>query len=147
VDNSFDESLNSIFSNMVDICQEYVQNQAEKIFIHCYSEDDFISSNFFFKINNKVVDRMKINDYLAGKKSCDVSPEAQENVLNFINEEIIEMENLFGSSKRKVPAAVKLEFDSKTSEIKSNFLYDIHYTQSGENDISELFEKWFSETK
>ena len=147
MDNSFDEKLNSLFSIMVDICQEYVKDQAEKIFIHCYSEDNLISSNFFFKINNKIVDSSRINDYLQGKKSCDVSPKAQEKVLNAINEEIMEIENLFDSSKRKVPAAIKIEFIAKNSEIKSEFLYDIHYTQSGENDISELFEKWYKETK
>jgi len=147
MDSSFNEKLNSMFSVMVDICKEYVKDQAERIFIHCYSEDNLISSNFFFKINNKIVDRSQINDCLSGGKSCDTSTKAQENVLDVINEEIIEIENLFESSKIKAPAAIKIEFNLKNSEIKSKLLYDIHYTKSGENDISELFDKWYKETK
>lgn len=39
---------------MVEICMEYVEKRAEKIYIYCFMEDGMISSGFFINLMVKL---------------------------------------------------------------------------------------------
>ena len=38
-------------ASMISLAMEYVQNQAEKVYIYCISEEALLSFDVFYKIN------------------------------------------------------------------------------------------------
>ncbi len=47
----FENHFSEIQTDMVDICLEYVEDRAEKIYIYCSFEGGVQSCNFFYKVN------------------------------------------------------------------------------------------------
>ena len=54
-------------ASMISLAMEYVQNQADKIFIYCISEEALQSYKVFYKINGVVIEMDKVNE-VATKK-------------------------------------------------------------------------------
>ena len=63
----FEDKFMEIQIDMVSLAMEYVQNQAEKVYIYCISEEALQSYKVFYKINGIVVEMDKVNE-VATKK-------------------------------------------------------------------------------
>ena len=72
---------------MVDICLEYVDDAADKIYIYCSSEDGVIMADYFYKIGNHVARRHRLN-HLGVKRNTMYLCKSQEAVLNVLLEDI-----------------------------------------------------------
>ena len=55
----FEDYFSELQADMVSICLEYVENRAQKIFIYCSFEEGLVSSDFFYKVANSVLERHK----------------------------------------------------------------------------------------
>ena len=51
----FEDYFSELQTDMVEICLEYVEDRAEKIYIYSSFEGGVQSCNFFYKVNGKVV--------------------------------------------------------------------------------------------
>ena len=60
----FEDKFMEVQASMISLALEYVQNQAEKVYIYCVSEDDLLSSNVFYKINDVITKMHKVNDVI-----------------------------------------------------------------------------------
>ena len=63
----FEDKFMEVQASMVSLAMEYVQNQAEKIYIYCISEEALQSYKVFYKINGVVIEMDKVNEVVAKK--------------------------------------------------------------------------------
>ena len=85
----FEDYFSELQADMVAICLEYVENEAEDIYIYCSYEPEMYVFDVFFKINNQFVHKHNLNDAVnskskIGKRSImyDTSEHRQEAVLD-----------------------------------------------------------------
>ena len=48
---TFEDKFMEVQASMISLAMEYVQNQAEKVYIYCISEEALLSFDVFYKIN------------------------------------------------------------------------------------------------
>ncbi|MED4402846.1 DUF600 domain-containing protein [Metabacillus fastidiosus] len=137
---------------MVSICLEYVFERANKIYIYCSHEEGFISNDFFYDINGKIVERHKLNDALINEESnvnfsYDTSVDRQKAVVRIINENIKEMIKLCKEYERDMPTEMKLIYDVKSGSFKAEYQYDLVYTNDDIKTADHIAEEWFEEIK
>ena len=107
-----------------------------------------IASSFFYLINNKYVERHKLNDALEnGEERYDVSIERQPMVLRIINDDIDKMEELCKEYERDIPNEMKLIYDVKSGGFKAEYKYDLVHTNDDLKTASDFADDWFEEIK
>ena len=80
----FEDRFSELQADMISICMEYVEDRADKVYVYASCEEGYISSSFFYLINNKYVECHKVNDALEnGDERYDVSPEREFMVLQY----------------------------------------------------------------
>src|SRR5699024_294604 len=84
-----EDYLMDLQADMVDICLEYVENEAEDIYLYCSYEPEMYVFDVFFKINNQFVFKHNLNDAIKSTSNVDkkelkydTSKERQEAVLD-----------------------------------------------------------------
>ena len=60
----FEDKFSELQADMISICMEYVEDRADKVYVYASREEGIISGSFFYCINNKYVERHKVNDAL-----------------------------------------------------------------------------------
>ncbi|MFA0814256.1 MAG: hypothetical protein ACC608_00540 [Anaerofustis sp.] len=144
----FEDYFSELQADMVDICLEYVEDKATKIYIYCSDEEGFISSNFFYLINGNIFKKHKINDAIdSGSFRYDTSSERQSAVLNIINEDIMKIQDLCQEYKREMPTEMKLEYDVNKNSLNAQYRYDLVYSNDPEKTDDDMANEWFEELK
>ena len=139
----FEDEFTELQADMVDICNEYSQGLADKIFIYAANEG-MILAHHFYCINNKLYECSKLNN--AGLNTIfDVSDYCQEQVLDILNEDIQKIQTVCEKYNQPVPKLMKLVFEPKTSKFTAEYKYENQTT----DDISvfDNDDTWFEEVK
>jgi len=139
----FEDYFSEIQADMVAICLEYVENVAETIYIYCSHEEGMISSDFFYRINNQLKERHKINE--CGTISYDVSTDRQDMVLEILNDDIEKMINLCKEYDRPMPTEMKLVYEVKNNSLVADYQYELVYSLDDVKTADEISEEWFAE--
>ena len=69
---NFEDKFMEIQIDMISLALEYVQNQAEKVYIYAIA-DSLYSFNLFYKIKGNIVHKHLVNDYLPKDSHVDIS--------------------------------------------------------------------------
>ena len=77
--NKFEDYFMNIQTDMIGICLEYVDERADLIFIYGSYEENVVTGDCFYVINNKVLKKDELNKSNNGK--YDTSESRQEQVL------------------------------------------------------------------
>ena len=59
---SFEDEFTELQKDMIDICLEYVNDNAQVIYIYGSCEGHTLCGDVFFKINDKILKKHKLND-------------------------------------------------------------------------------------
>ena len=85
----FEDYFSELQADMVSIAVEYVENQAEQVFVYCSFRARVIYGDVFYKINGKVCRKHKVNEALRpGQTPVDADPDRQGAMLRIINKDI-----------------------------------------------------------
>ena len=63
----FEDKYMEVQASMISLALEYVQNQSEKVYIYCISEEALHSYKVFYKINGIVIEMDKVNEVATNK--------------------------------------------------------------------------------
>ena len=130
---------------MVSLAMEYVQKQADAIYIYGISEQEIISYNVFFKIKDSVVKIHKVNSVL--KNKVNDSDDILFSVLRYGNEDLQALIDLCDNNGHEHPTELWLVYDVKSNHLETKYSYEARY-ENDEDLIPRLeFEKWFEEIK
>ena len=144
----FEDRFSELQADMISICMEYVEDRADKVYVYASREEGVTSSSFFYLINNKYVERHKLNDALENEdKRYDVSTERQFMVLDIINDNVDKIEELCKLYKRNMPTELKLIYDVKSGNFKAEYKYELVYTHDEIKTARYIANEWFEEIK
>lgn len=59
--NTFEDHLSKLQTDMVDVCLEYADNKAERLFVYASYEPNMYAFDVFYKINGQFVHRDQLN--------------------------------------------------------------------------------------
>lgn len=142
---SFEEIFSEIQTDMIDICLEYVDYSAEKLYIYALCEGREISSQYFYKINGKVVRKHKLNEI--GNKKYDVSSERQLMCLKILVNDIKKLKALFKEYNREMPTVMKIVYDIEKNSVNAEYEYGPVYGDKPNAIADEFEDMWFEEMK
>lgn len=140
----FEEQLMSIQVSMVSLGLEYVQGQAEKIYIYVIA-DSLHSFNLFFQIKEEIVKIHKVNTVLP--HPVDVSNQMMFALLDYGIEDISTMIQLCQKYQREHPTEMWLIYDNVTNSLDVKYSYEGRYSKDEELLPRLEFDKWFKEVK
>ena len=69
---SFEDKFMEVQVSMISLALEYVQNQADRIYIYAIA-DSLYSFNLFYEIKGNIVHKHLVNDYLPKDSHVDIS--------------------------------------------------------------------------
>ncbi|MEI3613287.1 DUF600 domain-containing protein [Pseudogracilibacillus sp. SO30301A] len=150
----FEDYFSELQADMVAICLEYVENEAEDIYIYCSYEPDMYGFDVFFKINGQFVLKHNLNDAVdsastIGKKALgyDTSEQRQEAVLDIGLENLEKIHEKCKEFGREMPTEIKLHYNVQKNSLKGKYRYDLVYSNDEELLPDDIFESWFEEVK
>ena len=141
----FEDKFMEVQVNMISLAMEYVQNQAEKVYIYCISEEALLSFDVFYKINGVYVKLHKVNTVLDTK--VDDSDNMMFSVLRYGNEDIQKLIDVCQEYNREHPTEMWLVYDAQKNSLDSRYSYERRYDKDEELLPRLEFEKWFEEVK
>jgi hypothetical protein len=146
----FEDFFSELQADMVSICLEYVENNADKIYIYCSFEDSVVSCDYFYDISGTIVKRHKLNNVVSsefGNYKYDVSIERQDGVLSVINEDIIKLADLCKKYGKAKPTEIKLIYDVSKNSLDAKYKYDIVYSNDPDKTADDIAQEWYDEIK
>ncbi|TDL32775.1 DUF600 domain-containing protein [Jeotgalibacillus sp. S-D1] len=148
----FEDYFTELQADMVSICLEYLDDKANMVYIYCSYEEGLISSDFFYKINGKVLERHKLNDAIDEEDnereiSYNVSIERQRGVIKIINKNIEEIIHLCKKYNREMPSEMKLIYNVDTNKLKANYKYDLVYSDDPIKTADDISYEWFEKVQ
>ena len=137
----FEDEFSALQADMVDICNEYSQGMADKIFIYAANEGMILVQHFYC-INFNLYKCRKLNN--AGVKvNFDTSVGCQEQVLDILNEDIQKIESICRKYKQPVPKLMKLTYEPKTKKFNAEYTYENQ--TSDDVSVFDNYDAWFEE--
>ena len=117
----FEDKFMEVQVSMISLAMEYVQNQAEKVYIYCISEEALLSFDVFYKINGVYVKLHRVNTVLDTK--VDTSKNMMVAVQRFGFEDIQKMLDVCQEYNREHPTEMWLIYDSQKNSLDSRYSY------------------------
>ena len=142
----FEDYFAELQTDMVEICLEYIEERAEKIFIYCSCESGVIAGAFFFQINGGIWNKHKVNDALKpGETPYDVLEERQDAAITIVNDDIAKIKKLCAENGREMPTQMKIVYDVTRNNFNADYRYDLVYTNHPYKTDYTIFEEWVQE--
>ena len=137
----FEDEFSALQADMVDICNEYSQGMADKIFIYAANECMMLVQHFYC-INFNLYKCSELNN--AGVKvNFDTSDDCQEQVLDILNEDIQKIESVCNKYGQPVPKLMKLIYEPKTKKFNAEYTYENQ--TSDDVSVFDNYDAWFEE--
>ena len=141
---TFDDKFMEIQINMVSLAMEYVQNQADRIYIYAIA-DSLYSFNLFYKIKGNIVRKHLVNDFLP--KDSHVDTNLQTVLLKEGIKDVESMIDICQEYNCEHPTEMWLIYDAQKNSLDSRYSYEGRYDKDEELLPRLEFEKWFEEVK
>ena len=141
----FEDKFMEVQVSMISLAMEYVQNQAEKVYIYCISEEALLSFDVFYKINGIVTKMHAVNEII--NKKVDTSKNMMVAVQRFGLEDIQKMLDVCQEYDHEHPTEMWLIYDAQKNSLDSRYSYEGRYDKDEELIPRLEFEKWFEEVK
>lgn len=138
------EQLMELQSDMISIAYEYVDGQAEKIFVYGSTESGVIGNDFFYQVNGQLFHRYELNK-LSSK--YDTSASIQLKAIKLINSDLQKISSLCKENNLPIPTEFKLTYDVKSKNFNSDLGYETRYTHTDDLTMKMIVEQWFEEIK
>ncbi len=147
----FEDYFSEVQADMVAVCLEYVENEADDIYIYCSYEPEMYAFDVFFKINNHLVHKHHVNEAVNSGSSTgekvmiDTSTHRQEAVLDIGIENVRRLHEICKEYGREMPTEIKLHYNVKNGDLKGKYRYDCVYSNDEVLLPDDIFDLWFEE--
>ena len=139
----FEDEITELHTDMVDICNEYSCEAAEKIFIYV-SYEGLLNTDYFYSINGDIIERHKLNT--SGiNADFDVSVDCQKQVLNILKEDVHKIKAVCDKYNQPMPTEMRLVYEPKTKKFTAEYKYENQFTD--DMALSDIVNAWFEEEK
>lgn len=140
----FEDKFMEVQASMVSLALEYVQDQADKVYIYAIA-DSLYSFNLFYEIKGNVVHKHLVNNFLPDDSQVDIG--LQSILLREGTKDVKNMIKICQEYNREHPTEMWLIYDAQKNSLDSRYSYEGRYDKDEELLPSLEFEKWFEEVK
>ena len=122
----FEDYFSQALTDMIDICAEYADYRAEKVFVYsiCTKGNGAITQDFFYQFHGKIVDRSRLNDALEnGEEPIDTDPSVQGQVLDILFRDLLDISKACKAFQREIPVELFLTYDMRTKKFDAKCSY------------------------
>ena len=141
----FEDEFMEAQADMVSICLEYVEDDAEKIYIYASCENRSTLCEYFYKINGQIWQRHHLNRI--PEKNYDVSRERQSSCLDILNKDVDKIEKVCQKYNQPMPTQFKLVYDVAKNSLDAHYDYENQYSDDPYRDTVDIAEEWFEQVK
>ena len=139
----FEDEITELHADMVDICNEYSCEAAEKIFIYV-SYEGLLNTDYFYSINGDIIERHKLNT--SGiNADFDVSVDCQKQVLNILKEDVYKIKAVCDKYNQPMPTEMRLVYEPKTKKFTAEYKYENQ--TSDKISVFDNYDAWFEEER
>lgn len=141
----FEDVFMEIQADMISLGLDYVESQAEKVFIYVSYEVSALTFNVFYQIKGKIVTISKVNEVLENKKNFN-----KKEVFSILDAGIQELDRLIDTCEaygRPIPTEIRLTYDVRANSLKSDYQYEPGYINTKDLDSSDIFMEWVEAEK
>lgn len=140
----FEDYFAELHTDMVDICMEFVDYQADKIYIYCCCEGRMIHSDFFYDIDGQILERYRVNKISPRDTT---TPENEEKCLDILLDDLCKLKKLCIEFDRTVPTEIKMIYDIKKNSLDAKYKYDNQWLGKRNRSSDIILAEWFEEVK
>ena len=141
----FEDEFMEAQADMVSICLEYVEDDAEKIYIYASCENRATACNWFFKIDGKLWKKHLLNQ-ISGK-GYDVSIDIQRQCSQIILDDIDKIKCICEKYNQPMPTQFKLVYDVAKNSLDTHYEYENQYSDDPYKSCWDVAEEWFEQVK
>ena len=139
----FEDEITELQADMVDICNEYSCEAADKIFIYV-SYEGLLNTDYFYSINGDIIERHKLNT--SGiNADFDVSVDCQKQVLNILKEDVYKIKAVCDKYNQPMPTEMRLVYEPKTKKFTAEYKYENQ--TSDKISVFDNYDAWFEEER
>lgn len=144
---TFEDEFMDVQSDMVSLCLEYVESNADKIYIYVSNENDSLTFNVFFSIKGQVVTTNEVNQVLSIQGiQIDDSLERRRAILKIGVEDLQRIISICDKYNQPVPTEMKLVYDVNSNSLDANYQYENIYSES-KKSAYDIFCEWIQQIK
>ena len=140
----FEDYFSEMHADMVDICMEYVDYNADKIYIYCSCEAMTIHADYFYKIDGQIVERYKVN--MVSHRN-NATSENEATCLDILGHDVLKLEKLCIEHKRPMPTEIKMIYDVKKNSLDAKYKYDNQWYDDETRTSDDILAEWIEEVK
>ncbi|QIQ22193.1 DUF600 domain-containing protein [Zophobihabitans entericus] len=140
----FEDYFSELQSDMVSLSLEYVNKQADTVYIYCAFENNMLSFDVFYELQDGVFRKHKLNDSNNGF-SYNVSIDRQRALIKYGIEDLKSILELCKKHNKEIPTAMKMVYNVQTSVFGAQYYYDLQYSNKDNLTSGDIFNQWFGE--
>ncbi|WP_080874120.1 DUF600 domain-containing protein [Oceanobacillus timonensis] len=141
----FEDYFTELQADMISIALEYVNNDADKIYVYCSYEPEVYYFNVFYQIKGQIVHKHELNNIF--KDTYDTSIERQKVVMKVGREDLEKILGACVEYKREMPTEMKLFYDVNLNKLQGEYKYNLIYSQTDDLLPNDIFNRWMEEIK
>lgn len=143
----FEDEFMDVQSDMVSLCLEYVESNADNIYIYASNENNSLTFNVFFSIKGQVVTTNEVNGVLSSQGiQIDDSLERRRAILKIGVEDLKKIISICDKYNQPAPTEMKLVYDVNSNSLDANYQYENVYSDS-EKSTYDIFSEWINQIK
>src|SRR5699024_10058063 len=119
----FEDYFSELQTDMVAISLEYVDSQADMIYIYCSYEPGAYYFNVFYKIDNSILHKHELN--LKDKNIYDISIDRQKTLLKIGRKNLKQIHEICKQFNRDMPTEMKLQYNVRNNSLKGKYKYEL----------------------
>src|SRR5699024_6895303 len=144
----FEDYFSELQADMIAICLEYVENEAENIYIYCSYEPEMYVFDFCYKINGNIVHKHQLNEAVKEsnnphEQDYEISKERQVTALKKGNTNLTSINEKCKKYDREMPTEIKLHYNVTQNSLNGNYKDVLVYSIHEELLPDDMFDLWF----
>ena len=133
----FEKAFSDIQTDMVSICHEYVEGEADKIYIYASYEAKTITCNYFYLLDGVLCKKNKL------PAGYDVSIDRQKACMNILMEDMEKLISTCDQYEANMPTEIKIIYDIKNNKLQANYEYEDKYSFTDDKSAIDMVDEWF----
>lgn len=140
----FEDYFSEAQANMVSVCLEYTESKVDDIYIYCSAENNMFTFNVFFKAQDKIVRKHKLDNIFP---TIDTSIDRQDALLDIGQENLDLIHQICEEHNQDMPTEIKLHYNVRDNSLKANYKYELVYSNQENTAPDDIFDQWYEEIK
>lgn len=140
----FEDLFMDIQADMVYACMDYVNGDADKIYVYVSAEGKVQTSSHFYEIGGMVYNPYTIKDV---SPKYDVSVSNQRKCVNVLMEDLAELVALCKEYNRPMPTEIKMIYDVNKNSLNADYKYEPVYSNHKTKTSYDVINEWIEEVK